>query len=116
MKHPETYKVTQNDLYRGTQQCCWCHATLGQDHEVQCVRRKRTVMIQVTLEVLVEVPEHWTEENINFYYGESSWCGSNIIPELKKYEKDNRCICDRYKGVDYVREATVKDEKRAGIV
>ena len=30
---------------------------------------------------------------IEFHLNESSWCCSNLIKELKKYDEENGCIC-----------------------
>jgi hypothetical protein len=63
----------------------------------------------MTTEVVVEVPEFWDEDMIDFHRNESSWCASNILPDLEA----RPCIC-KDTTFDFVREATEEDDAEWG--
>lgn len=54
---------------------------------------RQTRTIQWTINLPMDFPLDWDDEMIEFYLNESSWCCSNLIKELKKYDKENGCIC-----------------------
>ena len=108
MKHPETHLVTTEHGPRPLgkpNRCFYCGRPIGAMHKEPCVCRERTVMVKLTVEVCVKVPENWTTDQINFHYNESSWCASNIMDHLKKVP----CLCDIAE-FEYVRESLRKDE------
>lgn len=96
--------------------CCHCTARVGEEHDLGCVCRRRTVVIASTIEHVIDVPEDWSPEDIEFQRNESSWCANNVsrelIPVLTKArdDPDGYCLCSRY-SAQYVREATEEDEK-----
>jgi hypothetical protein len=98
--------------------CCWCRSKLGEEHEVECVRRKATVVVRMLIEYVIEVPESWDDDQIEFHRNDSSWCAGNAASELEKLfeymEKRGDCPCMRVK-YDYVREATEDDEDACGV-
>lgn len=49
--------------------------------------------IQWTINIPMSFPADWDNEMIEFHLNESSWCCSNLIDELQKYDKENGCIC-----------------------
>ena len=53
--------------------------------------QKRMVKIEINLPM--EFPKDWNDKDIDFHLNESSWCASNIIDELLKYEEEHGCIC-----------------------
>ena len=53
--------------------------------------QKRMVKIEINLPM--EFPKDWDDKDIDFHLNESSWCASNIIDELLKYEEGHGCIC-----------------------
>lgn len=89
--------------------CYYCSALLGQEHLSSCVTRRRTVVVSFTFELVWKVPEDWDKDMIEFHVNDSSWCGSNIIPELERLSRDEKCLCFMLVG-RYVREATSADE------
>lgn len=42
----------------------------------------------------MDFPSDWDNDMIEFYLNESSWCCSNLISELEKYDEKNDCICE----------------------
>lgn len=54
---------------------------------------KQTKTIQWTINLPMDFPSDWDEDMIEFHLNESSWCCSNLINELKKYDEENGCIC-----------------------
>lgn len=49
--------------------------------------------IVFTGEDLVHSDDCWDDDMIEFHLNESSWCYSNLISELEKYDEKNGCIC-----------------------
>ena len=50
--------------------------------------------IQLTINLPMEFPDGWTNHDIEFYLNESSYCLSNIIDELDKYDETVGCLCN----------------------
>lgn len=89
--------------------CFYCTAYVGEQHDAECVCRKRTVVCEIKLTIVREVPESWDEDMINFHMNGSSWCADNIVDELEKYTEGEGCLCPYFEG-KYLREATEEDE------
>ncbi len=49
--------------------------------------------IQWTINLPMDFPSDWDDDMIEFHLNESSWCCSNLISELEKYDEENGCIC-----------------------
>ena len=49
--------------------------------------------IQWTINLPMDFPSEWDNDMIEFHLNESSWCCSNLISKLKKYDEENGCIC-----------------------
>lgn len=49
--------------------------------------------IQWTINLPMDFPSKWDNDMIEFHLNESSWCCSNLISKLKKYDEENGCIC-----------------------
>ena len=112
MKHPETHRVTEDHGPRPAgqpDQCFYCGQALGQEHKPDCVMRKRTVVLQFTVEMTVEVPEFWTPEQIEFHRNESSYCSGNVVGELSAAG----CLCST-SHFEFLREANEEDDKKFG--
>ena len=94
-------------------ECFYCHAKVGEQHKKDCVIRSRTVNLDVTMHIVMDVPEDWNEGQIDFHYNMSSWCASNLLTYLDHREDSGRCLCNII-DVKYVGEATEEDEERYG--
>lgn len=99
--------------------CFYCDVKVGQQHKPDCVIRSRTVVVQATVELTIDVPEGWTQDDVNFRYNESSWCANNLVEELqamlkRKKKHDGRCMCSQVR-VDYIREAVDADESTSAL-
>lgn len=112
----ENWPVTQEHTCPagGPGICCYCRIPIGGEHEPDCAHRQRTVVIATTITYTIEVPEFWTEHDIEFHHNESSYCNSNMISELEAIDKHRGCLCYNCK-TKYVREATIYDENGDGI-
>ena len=55
---------------------------------------KRNVTIRWSVDLPMKFPIDWTDEEIEFYLNESSYCRSNLIDLLNKYEEEHTCICN----------------------
>lgn len=54
---------------------------------------RQTKTIQWTINLPMNFPSDWDDDMIEFHLNESSWCCSNLINELEKYDEKNGCIC-----------------------
>ena len=54
---------------------------------------RQTKVIQWTINLPMDFPSDWDDDMIEFHLNESSWCCSNLISELEKYDEKNGCIC-----------------------
>lgn len=72
-------------------------------------------MLELRIKYVVEVPEHWTEDNILFHRNDGSFCMDNDIDMLHDETADvggERCFCHRDRAqVEYIREATEQDHQ-----
>lgn len=91
--------------------CFYCGKYIGEQHKEDCVIRNRTVVVEMTMKLVLAVPESWDEELINFRYNEGTWCASNIIDEIERLDKVLGCICGITK-FNYIGEATAMDEDK----
>lgn len=110
MIHSETHMVTAKHGPRPAgepDRCFYCGMMIGFEHRSDCVMRDRTVVLKFSIELVVRVPENWNKDDIEFHRNESSWCASNIIRELGD---GNACLCSSK--IEYVREATERDEEQ----
>src|SRR5437016_5052286 len=92
--------------------CFYCSATLGREHNKGCVVHTRTVIVEVTLRFLREVPDDWSEDQIEQHRNLSGHtdgddcavCAFNTLNTLSgpMFLRDLR----------FVREATAEDEKK----
>ena len=46
--------------------CLYCDSKIGDQHKEDCVIRSKTVVINFNIEMVVDIPEYWTKENIEF--------------------------------------------------
>lgn len=101
-------------------ECFYCHEKVGTQHKSDCVIRSRTVVIELKLPLVVSVPEKWDVSNIEFKYGESSYCMNNIQDNIDNFFSHLNtpnsqgetpvCLCGVAE-VSYLREATEDDEE-----
>jgi hypothetical protein len=94
-------------------ECFYCGVKVGEQHKEGCTIRSRTVNLDVTIHMVMDVPEDWSEEQINFHYNMGSWCASNLLSYLEIREENERCLCN-ITDVKYAGEAAEEDEDRYG--
>ena len=95
-------------------ECFYCNAKVGEQHKEDCVIRSRTVNIDFTVHMVMDVPEFWDEGNINFHFNDGSWCASNLLKKLiLREEETDKCLCSIV-DAKYIGEATEEDEERYG--
>ncbi len=100
-------------------ECFYCREVLGSQHRANCPLRQRTVVVKLEIELVVTVPEDWSEDMVTFFYGaEGSACQSNLVDLLVALRdrtdeqiKDEcpHCLCPMIDG-SYLREASEADE------
>ncbi|WP_340032596.1 hypothetical protein NSQ20_12085 [Paenibacillus sp. FSL K6-1122] len=93
--------------------CFYCHSLIGESHASECVIRNRTVVMDFTIRMVMDVPESWKDEDVEFRYNKGSWCADNLI-EMIVREEDG-CLCPHVQA-KFVREATPDDEEKWGLV
>jgi hypothetical protein len=95
-------------------ECRYCGAKIGEQHRKGCVIRKRTVVVEITVQLVRAVPEDFDKDMIEFGMNEGSACSDNIIDEIteaaERRDGLDRCSCPVVTG-KYVREATKEDEE-----
>ena len=96
--------------------CFYCGCKVGTMHKTGCVIVKKTILMEMKVEILVTVPEDWDKDMCEFHKNESSWWASNIIETLKEIDEvdPNGCVCWATK-FKFIREATKDDEENYGI-
>ena len=95
-------------------ECFYCQVKIGGQHGAECVIRKRTVIVELTIQVAVAVPEYWDDDAIEFRYNESSACKNGLIEDIVRMQERMRtagnCLCSAGE-VTFVREADAEDEE-----
>lgn len=87
--------------------CLYCKQKVGDPHLAECVTVKRTVVVRMTVEYEVDVPQSWDKEQIEFHRNEGSWCANNALDELAQLhdaESAETCLCPSAR-FEYVGEA-----------
>ena len=111
------WPVIAADVRPGGQQgkCFYCQIDLGEQHKAACVLRRRTVVCKVKIDIVLEYPESWSENDINFHLNESSSCSDNIAQKIIELSDcvASGCLCGHLEA-EYLREATEEDEKSFG--
>ena len=112
MHRQEPWYVTQDAIRPAgpPDQCFYCHMPMGELHHPSCTIPQRTVVVAFTFELVRKVPANWDREMIEFHMNDSSWCTSNLLPELERLSDDEHCVCFAVRG-QYVREADADDEE-----
>lgn len=91
-------------------ECFYCQRKAGEQHAADCVMRRRTVVIRASVELVVDVPETWSANDIEFQRNESSMCANNLIHDLQALSERAGCLC-QFADFEFVREATAEDEE-----
>jgi hypothetical protein len=89
--------------------CFYCGSAVGDQHRQDCVIRSQTVVVRFSFDLVVDVPETWDRDNIEFKYNESSYCCDNLIEELEKTSTRVGCLCNLVEA-EFIREANASDE------
>lgn len=93
--------------------CFYCGEPKGGVHKEGCVIRSKTVVVRFSVDLVMAVPEDWTEGDIHFRYNEGTWCADNLVDMLgeaaKRAENGNGCLCYAT-DAKYLREADATDE------
>jgi hypothetical protein len=90
--------------------CIWCNSKLGEEHEGKCVTRKKTIIVNFKIRMLMIEPESWDKEQIEFYYNDGRWCASNLIDYIEVHNDKLGCLC-QITEAEYIRDANAEDEQ-----
>jgi hypothetical protein len=118
MTHPETDIVSEKNGPRpagAPDRCFYCSEPTGSPHKLDCVCRRRTVIIEYRIEMAIEVPESWTPDKIEFARGDGgSWCANNALDDIANFGEKQGCLCGHLRGI-FMREATGDEDKVHGL-
>ncbi len=97
-----------------SEKCFYCKSPVGGEHKPGCVIRSRTVVVRTIVEHVIDVPEDWHKDLIEFTEG--SMCSRAYIDDLtelnERISKSDHCPCEMVTR-EYVREADEEDEKES---
>jgi hypothetical protein len=92
--------------------CFYCGEAIGVPHKAECVCLEKAVVMRVSFDVVVSMPDGWTEDEINFRFNGSSWCANNFIDDLMQWRESVKsevnCACGSFTA-EMLREATKED-------
>ena len=107
----QDWPVIISDSIGDRGQCVYCRVPIGEQHAVGCVKRKRTVVVEVTFQYVTDYPEDFEPSSIEFQLDGSSSCKNNIVNDLHKFtERQDWCWC-AFGSAKFIREATAQDEE-----
>lgn len=82
--------------------CFYCGGKVGDPHDSECVTLKRKIKVRYIFELEIEVPHHWTKDDVLFHRNDSSWCANNALDELDPHEVEvspglfTGCLCSGF--------------------
>lgn len=111
--------VTDNGIRPAGKQdeCFYCGVHIGEPHQRDCVLRKRTVVLEMKIQYVVEVPSFWDKASIEFHRNDSSFCSGNDVELIAKQAAaagEHVCNTCARTEVTFVREATEEDMEEMG--
>lgn len=118
----KSWLVQEKEVDKITRVCVYCRQEIGREHKTDCVLRKKTVLVKVTFEMPVVVPEFWTPHQVEFHWNGSSSCCNNLIDDMQEIFKQpdqeidghktpvGACLCDSAFEAEFVREMDTDDE------
>lgn len=105
------WPVESEGIRSASDACFYCGEPKGGQHLEKCVIRKRTVVIDFTIRMVVAEPEDHLWKVIEGIYDDSSSCQDNILAMIGRYVENHKiCACGLIT-TKVVREATEEDEK-----
>jgi len=69
----------------------------------------KTVVVQHTFEVVHQVPDDWSVDDIEFFFNDSSSCSNNVVDQMQK-RPEGYCMCGSH-SAKYLREAAEIDKE-----
>lgn len=111
MRLPYTHIVKASDErpVRKDGTCFYCNARVGEMHKEGCVILSRSVVIRVEVDVVVEVPEDWSEDIIDYHYNERCRCQSTLLSDIGCWAESRAGCGEIVEVVSLLREATLED-------
>jgi hypothetical protein len=73
--------------------CFYCGQPIGAAHKDDCVLIKKRVRVRAVIEYEIDVPAHWTPEQVEWHRNEGTWCADNLITELGALAEKTFCLC-----------------------
>jgi hypothetical protein len=97
-------------------QCFYCSAPKGK-HKPDCVVPQRTVVIEMKIRYVTEMPAAWTKDEIEFKLNESSSCADNevqVVCASAETGSENYCNTCQRTEFQFIGEATAEDMEKMG--
>lgn len=90
-------EILDVELQTKGSKCSHCKSLIGVKHEEECPRYRKNVVIKLEVLCLVEMPNCYTEGDVEFYYNESSSCLNNLYNDIEKactkLNAEGSCMC-----------------------
>lgn len=83
LKHPIVTKDDDGIRPAGKpDECFYCSEKVGQKHKLDCVTITRKVVVEYAFTLVIDFPQTWDKEDIEFNRNEGTWCANNALAEL----------------------------------
>jgi len=89
--------------------CLYCGEPIGREHKADCVCRYRTVVVNVSIDIVRTEVESWDTHDIEFHLNDGCFCVDNLLDEMANTSKRIGCLCNITE-CRVIREATLEDE------
>ncbi len=94
--------VTPNDVSIDAMgrpnQCYFCRQKVGAPHNPNCSSVTKRVLVRYSFLLELEVPHHWTGDDLEAHRNDSSWCANSAVVEIaEEFGAEGReCACSSF--------------------
>ena len=102
----------------GPAECFYCKQKVGTPHVSPCPCVTKRIECKYIFTIEIDIPEYWDMQDFESHRNNSSWCASNAISDLEKYqaERGMNCLCSNFEA-EWVKivDGTPKIRSRAEV-
>lgn len=93
--------------------CAYCYNSPGEPHKPDCHVPQKTVVVELTVRMVIDMPRVWDADMINFSMNDSSACTSRYFDQLfvESNQSPNLCTTCHRTEMTYLRDATENDHE-----
>ncbi len=93
---PNDYGIVPND--GPPDECHRCRQRIGMPHKRSCSSVTKRVLVRYSFLLEIEVPHHWTGDDIEAHRNDSPWCANSAIVEIaEEFGAEGReCACSSF--------------------